>query len=673
MKIDFLELCKIVSNRRFKSKYKNESKIKNDELAYLFIKNLMDLEGFKDLAYQRRKSIGENELYQMRIRKHIRENSLRNHKPIQKQLSDLKQFNNNLIRVKKPENFIGFVKYEDSTVFVNQKIKNEKLKIRFLNDKFRFCVEKREIELDLVNTKIEYHAEQHWIEECFINENLNRKIIDTLIYIEFLEIDLMVLLIAKINGYGMGMVCSSVLISDLSYFFQNILRFTNHRKYDIDRNTCIGLDQDIFNVTDIAFDDLLHCMDLANFNDSSERISVKNGSTSKIKSYFLIDFQTRRNDFNRYLNTLLGILEKMFHEENFDPLTYSLLLQVCFMIKCETCKAGHSSRYMTGNKLKTSPDDLTKRIIKNKRRMCAGLKHSKPNSIEIDVNAISISHLPFKNKKSISDSKLNRPKHCFDSKHKTANINREKLSNHLNTGSKPLFNSFMGGIHNVLIKTTLSSNSSNINRFIADLDPNFNFPFIRNQLIPLDVFMRISGNVLDQIKNIIKVTNISENSVIRIFQILQTYKMMNMPLNSFFVKKIFANFVKYKNLCEILKLKLFDRVESDYDREKCFSSVIDCFCIALNEIIKKNGDVDELYELIKINFNFDQEKWKISLLNAISAIHLKRIRKSTEINELKTIKQSILKSEKTFEKQDEKIKIKLKDKANSLIKSELFY
>lgn len=253
-------------------------------------------------------------------------------------------------------------------------------------------------------------------------------------------------------------------------------------------------------------------------------------------------------------------------------------------------------------------------------------------------------------------------------------IFREKIYDSINKNSshyKPSLSPVKRFSHTKSIKKafvrTIQKAVSNWNRVdIADsmrLNPLYNFPFLYNPLVSNKVYTRISENVVRKIQNILEDSGISRVSIIEIFHLLHAYKKIQIPLNTFFIQKIFSLFTSYEMLSKIFQFKL--------GTDDCIDCVLKLFCKSLNSDIKHNCGIDQLYELYLFNFYCSDKLYSESILNSISDIHLSRIKKSVIIDELKPIKQSILKCEKAFGVQDTKSDLKLKEKAAMLLNARI--
>ena len=208
-------------------------------------------------------------------------------------------------------------------------------------------------------------------------------------------------------------------------------------------------------------------------------------------------------------------------------------------------------------------------------------------------------------------------------------------------------------------------NSKNIQEKAA-LDPTFNFPFLRDPVIPVENFVFISNSVVNMIQDIILTKGIVKSSLIEIFQLLKTYKQIGMPLNHFFVSKIFSFFTSHTKLSQIFQYKL-----GICPNESSFSYITELFQKSLNESIKKSTNIDGLYEMFITCFKIKKKKYLSTFLETVFKVHLKRINKCTAIDKLKPIKESIIKCEKVFGKRDIESDIKLKEKAASFISAKI--
>lgn len=218
--------------------------------------------------------------------------------------------------------------------------------------------------------------------------------------------------------------------------------------------------------------------------------------------------------------------------------------------------------------------------------------------------------------------------------------------------------------HKISILKLFKSQMPSWNKKITDksiqLDPIYSFPITHNPLISQFDFINLSNNIVITIQNIITANGTGNESLIEVFRLFLKYKEIGIPLNSFFVSKVFALFSPNR-LSGIFEYKL------NPSNEKCFPNVTSVFTENLNDLLKNNTSIEELYQLFAKNFKFESKSCRSNFVENILQVHKRRIKKSSTIEQLKIIKESILKCEKTFGLRDLESDKMIKDRAESLL------
>lgn len=218
---------------------------------------------------------------------------------------------------------------------------------------------------------------------------------------------------------------------------------------------------------------------------------------------------------------------------------------------------------------------------------------------------------------------------------------------------------YLGFLLKIKKVTVNMNNKEHINNLENSLlDPKFNFPIIKSKTIPIFLYNRLSEKIL---------RFITENKP-NTLQVLQFYRRLDIKLNNIFIEKYFSISTDKDSLIDgILKMNLSENINN---YENLIKKISISFSNELNDILKDKNDVSNIYSQLFKNFYifYEHSKFFDQLFKSISKVHIKRISKSIDIEELKAIHKSMIICEKTYGKRDENVENLLKKKALKLLK-----
>ncbi|ELA40853.1 uncharacterized protein VICG_02113 [Vittaforma corneae ATCC 50505] len=196
------------------------------------------------------------------------------------------------------------------------------------------------------------------------------------------------------------------------------------------------------------------------------------------------------------------------------------------------------------------------------------------------------------------------------------------------------------------------------------LDSRFNCPIVKDVRVPTFLFTRLSSKILMFLSE----PKHDKSYTAKVHQAFKFYMSIGILPNKMFVHKLYTLHSGKDSLVD--RILEMDLLEADRNAEDTLKRICVLFSRSLDESLRAKEDIGALYKLLFDNFRMLSRNIRMvaSLFEEICKVHIRRIGKSKDVEELKALHMSMNICEKSLGKRSEKVEKLLRDRAAELLK-----